>query len=196
MTQRKMTLKGFVKKASTAKSAIGFLEAHREFLLTGEVASLTSTIVAKIDSGTLMPTPGLEEITNAVFAHMMVQLQEDAAESIEKNNSPQVTKPITARILTASGSEIKVAGFNKHQDAERWCDNRLYSGTPGSYGEIVHNKIFIKGLPDTSIVTREDSIARILKQPRGAMTKKVGVASGRLGFGVKAKQSHAHFSRG
>jgi hypothetical protein len=196
MTQRKLTLKSFVKKASSAKSAIAFLQSHREFLTTGEVASLTSTIVAKIDNGVILPTPGLEEITNAVFAHMMVQLQEAAEEAIIKNNSSQTSKPITARILTSNGEEITASSFNLHQDAERWCDNRLYAGTPGSYGEIVHNKIMIKGKPDTSIVTREDSIARILKQPRGAMTKRVGVAAGKLGFGIKAKQSHAHFSRG
>lgn len=196
MTERKTTIKGFIKKATNAKTAEGFLSQYREFLTTGEVASITSPILAKIDNGNVEPTLGLEEITNAVFAHMMARDLEKAEESVAKANAPAISKPVEAKIISLHGELLDASSFHLHQDAERWVDNRLYSGYPGSHGEVVHTKILIKGQPQTSLITREDSISRILRQPKGAATKKVGVSSGRLGFGVRARQSHAHFSRG
>lgn len=196
MTERKITVKGFVKKASAAKSALAFISQYREYLTSGEVATITSPILDKIDNGELVPTAGLNEITNAVFAHMMVMDLQKAEASIEAANEPAVTKPVVARIVDSRGEELHSDSFHLGQDAERWVDNRLYAGTPGSHGEVIHTKIFLKGVPATTIITREDSIARILKKPRASATKRVGVASGKLGFGVKAKQSHSSFSRG
>ena len=196
MTERKITVKGFVKKASAAKSATAFLSQYREYLTTGEVATITSPILDKIDNGDLVPTAGLNEITNAVFAHMMVMNIRKAEASIEAANEPAVTKPVVARIVDSRGEELHIDSFHLGQDAERWVDNRLYAGTPGSHGEVIHTKIILKGKPATTIITREDSIARILKKPRGAATKRMSASSGRLGFGVKVRNSHASFSRG
>jgi hypothetical protein len=196
MTERKITIKGFIKKATNAKGAEGFLAQYREYLTTGEVASITSPIIAKIDNGGLTPETGLEDITNAVFAHMMVRDLNKAEESVAKASEPAITKPVLAKILSASGEELDSDSFHLHQDAERWVDNRLYSGYPGSHGEVIHTKLLIKGEPQTTKITREDSISRILRKPKGAATKRVGASSGRLGFGVRARQSHSHFSRG
>jgi len=196
MTERKTSFKVFIKKATTTSAAEGFLAQYREYLTTGEVASITSPILAKIDSGALSPQIGLEEITNAVFAHMMVRSLQKAEESINKASEPSSSKPVIAKILSADGTELESGSFNLHQDAERWVDNRLYSGYPGSHGEVIHTRILIKGVAQTTFITREDSIARILRKPKSAATKKLGAASGKIGFGIKAKQSHSHFSRG
>lgn len=196
MSQRNISIENFIKKATKTAGAEGFLSQYREYLKTGEVAAIATPILAKIDSGNLNATSGLEEITNAVFAHMMVRNIKKVEQKVAKANQHSSKKSVLAKIRSHRGGDITEEYFDLHQEAERWVDNRLYEGYPGSYGEIIHTKILIKGKPQTTTISREESIGRILRKPKGAASKRVGAATGSLGFGVKTKTSHSHFSRG
>lgn len=204
MSERKMTPKGFLHKATTkaANNATAFLAAHRAWLETGEPADLTSPILRKLDDKALMPTPALEEIKNAVLCHFLAQETKKAEEAMAKANEPKVQKAYEATIFDANGNvatyvnaegetkELRQS-FDLSQEAERWCDRRLFDGAPDWHGEV-HST---KGLPPIHVL-REDAIARILKKPKGPAVHTKGVSTKRLGFGVKAKGDHFHFSKG
>ena len=84
--------------------------------------------------------------------------------------------------------------FDVYQRAFDWCDRRLFESAPDCFGEVTSNKC---QNPDhaTDLVTRNESLARILKRPMGAVCKGQK-HSGTLGFGVKAKNDVSHFSHG
>ena len=208
MTTRRMTVRGFIAKTQTkaAANAAGFLGQYREWLETGEVAELTSPILAKLDSRELLPTPALKEITSVVFAHMMAQESVKAEESIAKAREakPKTEKRVVATVYTARG-EIAVdaqgkelqQGFDLGQDAERWADRRLVESAPDCICKIVHTTVKDRnGNPMVAEVTREEAYSRLYKGRKMASHKKVGVSMSRLGFGVKAKNDRFYFSRG
>lgn len=196
--KRNMSAQGFLKKtiSKAAASAQGFLAAHREYLLTGEVSEKTAPIVARFDAKELLPTPALIEIQKAVQDHIFEQAKasiEVASEGVES----RTTKPFTAAIfdingnicLDDDGKEIRGA-FDLPQRAKDWCIRRLFEGAPGTSGETFHH-----GAPYES-VKRDDAFAVMLKGAAGAVCKTMGKSSGKLSFGVKAKQDFAKFSRG
>ena len=199
MTTRKMGPKGLLQKANRATvSAIAFFEAYREYLTTSEVSYVTAPIVARIDAGELFPTPALSEIKAAVLGHIMVMDLLAAKDSIEKASKPKVSKkPFTACIrdgagnvcIDEKGKEIK-GSFDLPQRASEWCDRRLFEQYPDCFGEVLHRGEHYE------FVNRNDSLARILKPARMAVHKTNKPGQGKLGFGVKAKQSKATFSHG
>ena len=204
MTERKMTPKGFLHKATTkaANNATAFLAAHRQWLETGELAPLTSPILRKLDERDMMPTPALEEIKNVVLCHFLAQETKKAEDQMAKASEPKVQKAYIATIYDAKGNVATVLteekeekelrqSFDMAQDAERWCDRRLFDGAPDWHGTVESTK----GLPPIHVL-REDAIARILKQPKGPAVHTKGVSTKKLGFGVKAKGDHFHFSKG
>ena len=204
---RNMSPKGFIHKATIAKSAIAFLTAHREYLTNGELAPITSPIVAKIDNGEVMPTPGLSEIIKAVFDHNLAQETNKAKAAMVKANEPKEVKAVLARILNGKGEVVTVTGedgketlleqdFDSLSDADRWCDRRLFDSASDCYGEVIHTKIVIKGKHMTTRVNREEAIARILRKPKGAVLAPQKKGTNSLGFGVKCSQDVAKFSRG
>lgn len=208
MTKRNMTLKGFIAKTHTkaAANAAGFLGQYREWLETGEVAELTSPILAKLDAKELLPTPALKEITSVVFAHMMAQESVKAEKSVAKSREekPKTEKRVVATVYTAKGeiavdsegNEI-VQGFDMVQDAERWADRRLVESSPDCICKIVQTTVKDRnGQAMVSEVTREEAFGRIYKGRKMASHKKTGVSMSRLGFGVKAKNDRFHFSHG
>lgn len=206
--ERKMSPKGFLHKCSTkaANSALAFLAAHRSFLETGELAQRTSPILAKLDAGELYPTPALKEIQYAVMTHI---IESDRAKLETKLEQAQAGNPTTtkkswcATIYNAAGEiqtrvnpqgevEDLVKGFELSSDADRWVDRRLFDGASDWYGEVAHTVI-----PNVcSRIERADSIARILKQPKGPTVQVKGKSTKTLGFGVKAKETRVTFSRG
>jgi hypothetical protein len=204
--ERKMTPKGFLRKLSTAKSAIGFIEAHRAYLTTGELAPLTSPIVHMVDSGALMPTPALTEIQSAVWSHIMLQDQSKAERFLLPKEEKE-PKAYVAQILDELGrvqfhvtdsGDMKelIADFDMPQDAERWVDRQLVDGAPNWHGSITW-LLCPEKLNPVRIVSRDESMKRLLRAPRMAVHKTVKVGtSGGLGFGVKVKQDAAKFSRG
>ena len=90
-----------------------------------------------------------------------------------------------------------IDGFDTGSLAQGWADRRLFDGAPDWFAVMEHTKMFTKdGDPLSNTILRDDAIGRILKQPKGAVMKSKPQSTSKLGFGVKAKQSHAHFSKG
>jgi hypothetical protein len=202
-TQRKMTPNGFLFKTTTkaAASAKGFIEAYREYLTKGEVAGVTAPIVAKLDRGEILPTPALEEIKDMVFAHIMQANAELAQKSLERSQDTGPSLPFEAMIVDPSGkvmSRIKDDGsveplekeFDLPQNAERWIDRRLFDGAVNWTGIILHNG------KKYDVICRDDSIARILKQPKGSVCRTQAKSTSKLGWGTKCKEKAVKFSRG
>lgn len=203
--ERKMSPKGFLAKTQTkaANSAIAFLAQYREYLTTGEVADKTSPIVAKVDAGELLPTPALREIQYAVMAHIIEADQAKLEQSQHQATRTGTRKPWKATVYDAAGNvqtrikndgdeEELVKGFDLGQEADRWADRRLFEGAEGWYAIVEHTVL-------TNIATRierADSMARILKQPKGPTVAVRGKSTKTLGFGVKVKESRSTFSHG
>lgn len=203
-TPRTMTAKGFLHKTTTkaAHSASAFLQAHRDFLTTGELASVTSPILRKVDDGILMPTPALQEIAAAVMGHIIASDIQKLDDKI--NNPPQAATPkswiatvynaagvIQTRINAKGEEEDLVKDFEMGQEADRWADRRLFEGASDWYAEVANARVNLMNR-----VERSDAIARILKQPKGPSIHQKAVTTKSLGFGVKAKQDRSSFSRG
>lgn len=204
MSDRKMSAKGFLHKANlkAGNSAIAFLVAHREWLTTGELAPITMPILAKVDAKEIMPTPGLQEIKNAVFNHMIASEISKAEKAIEKAQEPGATKAHVATILDENGKiatrinakgneEDLIKSFDLPQEAMRWVIRRLIEAAPWSYATIDHVKTV-----QQEVITRDDAFAIEFKFKKGAVLKAQSKTTNRLGFGVKASQDHASFSRG
>jgi hypothetical protein len=189
MTERKMTLKGFLHKSTTkaANSATAFLAAHREFLQTGELALFTTPILLRVDSKDLMPTPALEEIKAVVLAHHLAEVA-------------TIYNSKTGEVVQEKNDEGKLVDLKQSFDdsvrAEGWTDRRLFDN-PGCFGVVESTKLFRQdGTAFAATILRDDSIARILKRPKAPVMKAQKKSGGKLSFGVKVKPSHASFSRG
>lgn len=208
--EKPMTPKRFLRLASGAKSAIGFLAAHREFLETGELADITSPILAKVDDKALMPTPALQEIQAVVWGHIMAEdLAKAEASLLKGSKSPSTKKdlPFEARIVdeagnvmfrvSESGKEVElIETFLMPQDAERWVHRQLFNGAPNWIGKILWAKCPIEQFKERTISRETAMEVTLRKGPSPLMhVTKVG-SSGGLGFGVKVKQTVAKFSRG
>ena len=204
MTERKMTAKGFLHKTTTkaANSAAAFLASYREYLTTGELAPVASPIIRKMDEGTILPTPALKEIQSVVMAHIIASDQAKVEHAIEVSQEPKKTKNWVVQILDVEGNictrinakgeeEELVKSFDKSQEADGWADRRLFEGASDWYATVDHATMNVH-----SIIQRSDSIARILRQPKGPAMHQAAVSTKTLGFGVKAKQDRASFSRG
>lgn len=208
MTERKMGIKGFIHKSMGKVSAAAFLAAHRQFLLSEELAPVTSPILSKLDAGDMMPTAGLNEIRDAVYRHMVVSEARQAEEKLHRAQSSQTEKKYIATILDSEGNvqtrknkegedEDLVKSFEKLQDAEGWCERRLNEGAPDWHGEILATKLLdSEGSPILFWVDRGKAVSRMMKAKPGAVMKGQSKAAGSLSFGVKAKPSHSTFSHG
>lgn len=197
-----MTPKGFLAKVKTkaANAPLAFLEAHREFLITGQLALETMPILVCLERKEVLPTPALKEITSIVFSHMMAENLIKAQESLDRasnpSSNPREDKAYTVTIFTADGKVAQhdetdlIKGFDMSQVAERWTDLRLIEN-PGSRAEIAW-----KGSTTLTLVARDDAFARVFKTRPMASHKRTGVSMAKLGFGVKASQTRSHFSHG
>lgn len=201
---RKMSAKGFLHKANlkAGNSASAFLLAHREWLTTGEIASIAMPILAKVEANEIMPTPALQEIKNAVFNHMIASEISKAEKAIEKAQEPGSTKAHVATILDENGKiathinakgneEDLIKSFDLPQEAMRWVIRRLIEAAPNSYAVIDHIKTV-----QQEIVTRDDAFAIEFRTKKGPVMKAHSKTTSKLSFGVKASQDHASFSRG
>lgn len=201
--ERKMSPKGFLAKTQTkaANSAIAFLTQYRAYLTTGELKDKTSPIIAKVDAGELLPTPALREIQYAVMTHIIESDSAKADQASTQGAAKGTRKPWKASIYDAAGvlqtkvnakgeEEDLVQGFDLGQRANEWADRRLFEGTHGWYAIVEHTVI----ANVSSRIERGDSMARILRQPKGPAIHQKGKSTKTLGFGVKAKQTRVTFS--
>jgi hypothetical protein len=208
MTERKMSPKGFLHKANGKVSAEAFLAQHRAWLTTGELAQFTSPILAKLDAKEAMPTATLEQIKSVVLSHHLAVEVRKAETAMEKASEPQTSKNYLATIwdkdgnvctrINEKGEEVELRqSFDLGSDAERWTDRRLYEGASDWFGVIEMTKMHnAHGEPISTVIKREDAMGRIDKKSKSAVMKAKPKSTNSLGFGVKAKQDHAQFSRG
>jgi hypothetical protein len=208
MATRNMSPKGFLHKASGKISAEAFLAQHRAWLETGELALFTTPILLRLDSRELLPTPALQEIKEVVLAHHLAEEVRLAEEAMNATPKSKVHKNYLVTIYNSKG-EVQthidstgkekelISSFDTGSLAQGWADRRLFEGSPDWFAVVQHTKMFDRaGDPLATNIMRDDSIGRILKVSKGPVMKSKPQSSSRLGFGVKAKQSHAHFSKG
>ena len=214
MTARKMTPKMFLFRARSTKSAIAFIAAHREFLETGELASITSPILRRMDDKEVYPTPALEELQQVILNHVLqaqVQQAESKMEAAVKANQTQ-DKPKDAWIasvyntkrelmtrFTESGEEQDLRkGFQLSGDADRWCDRRLVlDGEPDWFAEVESTLLHkANGDPFVTVITRDDAMSRFFRRKKQPFTRKTGISSKSLKWQPKAKQDRFSFSAG
>lgn len=101
---RNLTSKGLLHRAKIAKSALGFFQQYREYLVSGELAPITSPIVAAVDSGDVLPTPALNEVINLVFAHNLAKDVKQAEDKMARNMAEsQTEKAYVATIYDEHG---------------------------------------------------------------------------------------------
>jgi hypothetical protein len=207
---RAMTVKMFLHRSSGKISAAAFLTQYRSFLENGDLAEVTSPILRMWDEEQLMPTPALDLLKSAVLTHHLRVECDKAERRLDEGPSPSShsSKSWVARIFDAKGNLVETANtkgeivelemmFDMASDADRWTDRRLFEGAPDWFGVVQHTSIMrADGEPITSVIMRDDAIARILKRPASAATKKMGKGDGKLSFGVKVSQSRATFSHG
>jgi hypothetical protein len=123
--------------------------------------------------------------------------------------SERKTKAYVATIYDAKTGEVVqekndkgkmvdlTESFDNGTRAEGWVDRRLFDGSPHWFGVVESTKLFRQdGSAFTATILRGDAIARILRTKKGPVMKAQSKSTGRLGFGVKVKPSHASFSRG
>jgi len=200
---RNMTVRGFLAKTNSkaATSASAFISQYRDYLTTGELAPLTAPIVAKVESGTLMPTPALAEIQNAVLTHMILLANKELEATEGKVIIPS-KKVWKAKILDGRGNicvRIKENGeaeeldrsFEHASEADRWVDRNLVECGSDCHGEIDHATMNIH-----TIVLRQDAMARVFKAKKGPTIHHKSKTTATLGFGVKCSQDRASFSKG
>lgn len=219
---RAMTVKGFLHKANGNSAPLAFLAAHRAWLETGELAAVTSPILAKLDSKELLPTPAKEAIMAAVFNHQLAQDLESSKATLahpakvkgEKGaRAAREEKPHTVVIYTAEGNVATrevldeetgaidvvdlIGGFDMIQDAQGWTDRRLEEN-PGCHGIITSHKLRrADGSVWTEKVERDyKHSSRMEGRTGGPVMKKRPQSTPRLGFGVKARNDRSVFSRG
>jgi hypothetical protein len=199
--ERVMGPKGFLHKASGKVSADAFLAQHRAWLETGDLSEWTSPILAKVDAKEVMPTPALETIKGLVFAHMMAMDAIKAEKAIEDASKPTTQKPYLATVYDSTGAictrindkgkEVElIQAFELGQRGRDWLDRRLFEGASDWFGVLTFTKD-----GKTENIMRQDSIARILKQPRNPVMNKRPQQS-KLGWGMKVKGDHFHSSKG
>lgn len=201
--ERKMTAKGFLHKASTkaANSALAFIAAHREFLTTGELGSVTGPILIKLDSKEILPTPALGEIKQAVLGYMVAEQITAGQAKLERASEPAKPKNYTATVYTETGEIATrvneagetvdmVQGFEDYMRAQDWCDRRLaLDAGNGWTAKVLDNRS-----QRECEVDRDDAFARFFKRPKAPTMRQSGTGDGK--WRMRAKGDHFHFSRG
>jgi hypothetical protein len=210
---RNMSIKGWLHKASGKVSATAFLASHREWLLSGDLSPVTSPILVKLDSKEILPTVALTDLRSVLLGHMVAK---EAAKAEDDLLNPKgiagrrdgTRKPWVATIYNAKGEiqtrvkedgsiEDLQKGFDKSSDADRWVDRRLFDGAPDWFGTVSHTTLCNKeGDPISTVIMRDDAIARILRQPKDAVMKVKSKTTDKLSFGVKVHNDHSTFSGG
>lgn len=201
---RKMSPKGFLAKSTKANvSASAFFAAHREYMVSGELAHVLSPLVAKVDSREMMPTPALIELQKVVMDHIIMSAIGKLEAGIEEESSKGTTKAWKATILNEAGEvqtrinakgeeEDLVKGFDLGSQADGWADRRLFLDCSSDcYAVIEHTSLNVK-----TIITRQDALARMLKKKKGPSVHVSGQSTKSLGFGCHVKQKRVSFSHG
>ena len=184
--ERQQTPVGFLRKAQGKVSAAGFLAEQRAWLLSldaaiaalpvdGEPLKTTSPILAKVDNGSLLPTPALAQIGKVVLDfHLATETAK--AEAAQDKSAMPGAKPLVTTIYDADGvvltkvtekGEIKdlIEKFTSEADAQGWADRRLFEQSPGSYAVIRDGRM----ASWERMILRDASVSRIMKEKKKAV---------------------------
>jgi hypothetical protein len=206
-TIRKMTPKMFLHRANGKVSAIAFLAAHRAFLETGELCEVTSPILRMLDDSTLLPTPALELIREAVTVHH-IRVEAEQAErklmaSLDAESTGGSSKTWEVTVYDSKGNiQSRIAengnpielqeSFLLAQRASEWADRRLVNDCGSDCFAVITHVPTGKEI----IALRNEAMSRCFPKAKAPMSKKTGSRDNKLSWGSKCVQSHAHFSRG
>jgi len=199
MAKRGITIKGFIGKAtSTRLKPAVFLSQYRDFLSSGEIANITDSILAKLDNNEITAEVGLQNITEAVFNHMLQTVAVQVKQSSIRNNIQSSNGNYVLKLFDSKNRVIANDSFSLNQDAERTGERWLVNSEPGSYAKIESLKLKDrKGQPFITTISRDDAFANFYKRKKTPIMKTRSIGSGnQLGFGVRVKQDHSHFSHG
>lgn len=201
---RSMSPKGFLSKATKANvSASAFFAAHREYMVSGELAHVLSPIVSKVESHEVMPTPALIELQNVVMDHIIMSAIGKLEGSMDQESSKGTNKAWKATILNETGEvqtrinakgeeEDLIKGFDLGSQADGWSDRRLVLDCSSDcYAVVEHISLNVK-----TTITRQDALSRMLKRKRGPSVHVKGMTTDKLGFGPHVKQKRVSFSHG
>lgn len=220
---RGMSVNGFLAKSVKPNlSASGFLSAHRDYMLTGELAPILAPIVAKIDEAKeialsvksdteAVARAGVGIISRAVMDHIVksdiakhearlsrpakVAVIKVAKERTPKNWIATVfdSKDVVQTRINDDGEEEElIKGFDMSGDADKWLDRRLALDGASDWYGVIEHT-------HSSVrvnVLRQDSIHRIFRSKKGPASHQKGTSTKSLGFGVKCGNDVAKFSRG
>lgn len=191
-----MTLKGFVRKATVAKSAIGFLDAQKEFI---RQHSFLSPTLEQYEGGKVIATEALNQIRDIAFVHMVDADIEKAKKASSKEPRQKAEKSYKVTIFHKEGSQVvegESESFDLLQTADGWADRKLFADASSLHAEIVTSLIGKNGSPIKFTVMRQDAIARTLRAKKGPTMKSNAVGGGSLSFKPRVKNDTFYFSRG
>ena len=220
---RVMTAKQFLNYSNKGKalaSASGFLQAHREWLETGELADAVLPLLDKhdddkeealavgVDTESLAKVT-LADIQQAAVDHILAAAltPKERAVRITKAKEKVAKEPklpkawivtiynskdeVQIRVSANGDEEEMIKGFDSSSEGDRWADRRLvFDCASDCYAVVKHSFSSLK-----TIILRNDAMYRIMRSKSGPASKRKPV-NAKLAWGAKVKQSHASFSRG
>jgi hypothetical protein len=200
----KMSPKMLLHRANTARSALGFIKAYREYMLMGELRNRLGPIVSRVDAGEVMPTIALPEIAEAIFTHIVLaeKLKQDEKLAQPVKEDKGTNKPWQVRIVNAKGelqfrvnakgeTEDLEKGFDLAQEADNWSVRRLVECASDCRAETTHSSMQVQ-----TVMSRQTALATLLRQKRGPTMAPHKKSTDSLGFRMVVRQDHCRFSHG
>lgn len=111
---------------------------------------------------------------------------------VERKKEVEQEKDGVAITKVVIEKEPAIFNCNSYNEASRIADRKLCDRGDAVYATIVNTH----DRPITTTIQRDDAIARVYKNPKGPSVKNTASGGSKLGFGIKAKNDHSHFSRG
>lgn len=218
MSEKPLTHKQLIKKASSKISATAFLDSYAAHVR--ETYPEAIEVLDMVSSGTLLPTPALDAIKQIVQAHVVLGLQKKNQSVIEKFESNQ-DKPKRVASGTVGSGRYTIQFFVKvtnertevssielytdkdghntfkammYQDAERLVDRRQNEMMNAVYAVISSDENG-KALP--IVIPRADSVARANKRGKGPSVRNAGTGMSKpLTSYMSVHNDTCSFSRG
>lgn len=199
-----ISLKMFLHRASRTKSAAAFLEGHRGWLETGELADEATPILAKLDANELQATPSLEALCQVAAGHMLAQIQNDAERPERQSRSEKpyigIIKDTFGNVVTVKNDDKEKelrAGFDRLQDAERWTQRRLSETNADWNAEVIcANCIGKDGKPVVFKTSRVEAIRAQAPKKKSPFMHQRRSSGGFDNTKVPVNPTHVRFSRG
>lgn len=217
-----MSPKLLLHRANISKSALGFLQQYRDYMTTGELAETLSPIIRKVDDGSLMATPAVGEIAQAVMMHVIASDSLKLEQAIQKQThsptkgfrSSQAMSPPSLSNVSQSQKNWTAMVVDQNDVVQTYLDAKGEEKELRASGNDVstldrwldrklfagssdwHGVIEHSVMKVRTIVDRQDAIARLMIGRKGPVSKGQAKSAGKLSFGMKVRNDVSHFSRG